>query len=62
MIDLQCLQWAQEGDVLGKCKQFACQHLKVVKGSLWMVGSGPLLLMPHKSFKGSRTDFDSKPL
>lgn len=30
MIDLQCLLWVQEGQVLAKCdcKQFACQYLK----------------------------------
>lgn len=62
MIDLQCLLWAQEGEVLTKCKQFARQHLKVEKGSIWIAGLGPLLLMFPKSLKGNRSDFDSKPL
>lgn len=29
MIDLQCLPWALEGEMLAKSKVFACQPLKV---------------------------------
>lgn len=61
MIDLQCLPWAWEGEMLAKSKLFACQPLKV-GGRKHLVASLGSLLSPHKPFKGNGSDFDSKPL